>query len=47
MLYGEQGQYLITVKSNVPGKETTGASCTLTVAKDPVNSYIRKLPLSL
>nr|XP_034993998.1 heparan-alpha-glucosaminide N-acetyltransferase-like isoform X2 [Zootoca vivipara] len=36
-LYGEQGQYLLTVK---PIKNTTEVSCTLSVEKDPENGYI-------
>ncbi|XP_061490561.1 heparan-alpha-glucosaminide N-acetyltransferase-like [Rhineura floridana] len=39
-LYGEQGQYLLSVQSNTLPKNTTGVSCTLSVEKDPVNGYI-------
>ncbi|XP_054840185.1 heparan-alpha-glucosaminide N-acetyltransferase-like [Eublepharis macularius] len=39
-LYGEQGQYLVSVKREMAGKNKTEVSCTLMVQKDPENSYI-------
>ncbi|KYO27668.1 hypothetical protein Y1Q_0005230 [Alligator mississippiensis] len=40
-LYGEHGWYLISIQS-VSDQHTRGISCTHSVDKAPVNSYIRK-----
>ncbi|XP_042314382.1 heparan-alpha-glucosaminide N-acetyltransferase-like [Sceloporus undulatus] len=39
-LYGEQGQFLVSVEPEPSGENATKVSCNLSVEKDPVNSYI-------